>query len=646
VAAMSVARRVAEEMGVELGREVGYSIRFEDVTSEATRIKYMTDGMLLRELLHDPDLDRYAALIMDEAHERSLNTDVLFGVLRRVVARRRDLRLIVTSATMDAERFAAFFGGAPVFVVPGRTFPVEIVHDLVIPEDYLQACVQQVVKVHMQMPLPGDILVFLTGQEDIEALCEIVPERLAQVGEGLPELLMRPIYSTMPADLQARIFEPAPPGKRKCVVATNIAETSITVDGIKYVIDSGLCKLKVFNARIGIDSLQVTPISQANARQRAGRAGRTAPGVCFRMYTERAYRDELLPSTVPEIQRANLGSIVLLLKSLGVGQLLEFDFMDPPPQDTLVQSLHQLWMLGALDAAGELTPLGRRMAEFPLDPPLARMILEAERLGCAAEALTIVSMLSVPSVFFRPRHREAEADQAREKLFVPESDHLTLLNVYQQWKRHDHRADWCQEHFIQLKAMRRVREVRAQLVELMRAQKLSLDSAGSDWDLVRRALAAAYVDKVARLKGIGEYVNMRTGVPCYLHPTSALYGLGFTPDYVVYHELTLTTKEYMQCVTAVDPVWLAEAAPNLFTLRDSFLSRFDRRRLERDEQRRLELEAQQRELELLRQREEREERRRLAQKAAAASASSSVSSSASARSANVHPRRPPSRIGL
>jgi pre-mRNA-splicing factor ATP-dependent RNA helicase DHX38/PRP16 len=272
---MSVAKRVSEEMGVKLGEEVGYAIRFEDCTSDATVIKYMTDGILLRESLTEPDLDRYSAVIMDEAHERSLNTDVLFGLLRDVINRRTDLKLIVTSATMDSDKFSAFFGSVPVFVIPGRTFPVESFYSKTTVEDYVDAAVKQTVQLHLGAP-DGDILIFMPGQEDIDATCEMIKEKLESLKEdGAKPLSVLPIYSQLPTDLQAKIFQKAEGGMRKVIVATNIAETSLTVDGIIYVIDSGYCKLKVFNPRIGMDALAVFPISQANASQRAGRAGRT-----------------------------------------------------------------------------------------------------------------------------------------------------------------------------------------------------------------------------------------------------------------------------------------------------------------------------------------------------------------------------------
>ena len=589
VAAMSVAKRVAEEMGVELGQECGYAIRFEDLTSDDTIIKYMTDGVLLRESLRDPDLDQYSVLVMDEAHERSLNTDVLFGLLKKVLSRRLDLKLVVTSATLNAERFSTFFGRAPTFHIPGRTFHVDKFYAKNPHEDYVEAAVKQILTIHLTFP-PGDVLVFMTGQEDIEATCSVVAERAAAL-DNMPPLALLPMYSQLPSDLQAKIFQSAEKGHRKCIVSTNIAETSLTVDGIKYVVDAGYCKLKVYNPKIGMDALQMTPISQANANQRAGRAGRTGPGYCYRLYSERQYAAELLPNMVPEIQRTNLSNVVLLLKSLGVDNLLNFDFMDPPPQETILQSMYQLWVLGALDNTGGLTPLGRKMVEFPLDPPLAKMLIFAEDLGCTYEILIIVSMLSVPGIFFRPKDREEESDAAREKFFVPESDHLTFLNVYLQWKTASYSSSWCTKHFIHPKAMQKAREVHAQMLDIMKQQRLRHATCSGDWDVVRKCICSSYFYNSARIKGIGEYVSMLSGVPAHLHPSSALFGLGYTPDYVVYHEMIMTSKEYMSCVTAVDGEWLAEMGPMFFSVKQSYASRVQIRQQERENQAQMEEEA-------------------------------------------------------
>uniref|UniRef100_A0A8C3AN48 Pre-mRNA-splicing factor ATP-dependent RNA helicase PRP16 n=1 Tax=Cyclopterus lumpus TaxID=8103 RepID=A0A8C3AN48_CYCLU len=639
VAAMSVAKRVSEEIGTNLGEEVGYAIRFEDCTSEKTLIKYMTDGILLRESLRESDLDHYSAVIMDEAHERSLNTDVLFGLLREVVSRRTDLKLIVTSATMDSDKFAAFFGNVPIFHIPGRTFPVDILFSKTPQEDYVEAAVKQALQIHLS-GLIGDILIFMPGQEDIEVTSDQIVERLEDL-ENAPALAVLPIYSQLPSDLQAKIFQKAPDGVRKCIVATNIAETSLTVDGIMFVVDAGYCKLKVFNPRIGMDALQVYPISQANANQRSGRAGRTGPGQCYRLYTQSAYKNEMLTTTIPEIQRTNLANVVLLLKSLGVQDLLLFHFMDPPPEDNMLNSMYQLWILGALDNTGALTPTGRLMVEFPLDPALSKMLIVSCDMSCSADILIIVSMLSVPAIFYRPKGREEESDQVREKFAVPESDHLTYLNVYMQWKNNNYSGIWCNDHFIHTKAMRKVREVRSQLKDIMVQQRMNLISCGSDWDIIRKCICAAYFHQAAKLKGIGEYVNVRTGMPCHLHPTSSLFGMGYTPDYIIYHELVMTTKEYMQCVTAVDGEWLAELGPMFYSIKHAGKSRQDNRRRAKEELTSMEEEMSMAEEQLRSRREEQEKK-----SSTGTVKPPKICTPGRKEEAPMTPRRTPARFGL
>uniref|UniRef100_A0A8C5NNA1 ATP-dependent RNA helicase DHX8 n=1 Tax=Junco hyemalis TaxID=40217 RepID=A0A8C5NNA1_JUNHY len=515
VAAMSVAKRVSEEFGCCLGQEVGYTIRFEDCTSPETVIKYMTDGMLLRECLIDPDLTQYAIIMLDEAHERTIHTDVLFGLLKKTVQKRQDMKLIVTSATLDAVKFSQYFYEAPIFTIPGRTYPVEILYTKEPETDYLDASLITVMQIHLTEP-PGDILVFLTGQEEIDTACEILYERMKSLGPDVPELIILPVYSALPSEMQTRIFDPAPPGSRKVVIATNIAETSLTIDGIYYVVDPGFVKQKVYNSKTGIDQLVVTPISQAQAKQRAGRAGRTGPGKCYRLYTERAYRDEMLTTNVPEIQRTNLASTVLSLKAMGINDLLSFDFMDAPPMETLITAMEQLYTLGALDDEGLLTRLGRRMAEFPLEPMLCKMLIMSVHLGCSEEMLTIVSMLSVQNVFYRPKDKQALADQKKAKFHQTEGDHLTLLAVYNSWKNNKFSNPWCYENFIQARSLRRL---------------------------------------------------LQPFPCCFLFAkTDFQHSVPFPR--VVYHELVLTTKEYMREVTTIDPRWLVEFAPAFFKVSD------------------------------------------------------------------------------
>ncbi|KAL8160868.1 hypothetical protein V2J09_012357 [Rumex salicifolius] len=565
VAAMSVAKRVAEEFGCRLGEEVGYAIRFEDCTGPETVIKYMTDGMLLREILIDDSLSQYSVVMLDEAHERTIHTDVLFGLLKQLLKRRSDLRLIVTSATLDAEKFSGYFFDCNIFTIPGRTFPVEILYTKQPETDYLDASLITVLQIHLTEP-EGDILVFLTGQEEIDYACQCLFERMKALGKDVPELIILPVYSALPSEMQSRIFEPAPPGKRKVVVATNIAEASLTIDGIFYVVDPGFAKQNVYNPKQGLDSLVITPISQASAKQRAGRAGRTGPGKCYRLYTESAYRNEMSPTSVPEIQRINLGSTTLNMKAMGINDLLSFDFMDPPPPQALISAMEQLYSLGALDDEGLLTKLGRKMAEFPLEPPLSKMLLASVDLRCSDEILTMIAMIQTGNIFYRPREKQAQADQKKAKFFQPEGDHLTLLAVYEAWKAKNFAGPWCFENFVQSRSLRRAQDVRKQLLSIMDKYKLDVLSCGRDFTKIRKAITAGFFFHAARKDPQEGYRTLVENQPVYIHPSSALFQR--QPDWVIYHELVMTTKEYMREVTVVDPKWLVELAPRFFKVSD------------------------------------------------------------------------------
>ncbi|XP_013133761.1 PREDICTED: putative pre-mRNA-splicing factor ATP-dependent RNA helicase DHX16 [Papilio polytes] len=562
VAAMSVAARVAQEMNVKLGNEVGYSIRFEDCTSDRTVIKYMTDGTLHREFLSEPDLASYSVMIIDEAHERTLHTDILFGLVKDITRFRPDLKLLISSATLDAEKFSNFFDEAPIFRIPGRRFPVDIYYTKAPEADYVDACVVSVLQIHATQPL-GDVLVFLTGQEEIETCVEMLQDRTKRLGKKIKELLILPVYANLPSDMQAKIFEPTPEGARKVVLATNIAETSLTIDNIIYVIDPGFAKQNNFNSKTGMESLMVVPISKASANQRAGRAGRVAPGKCFRLYTAWAYKYELEDNTVPEIQRINLGNAVLTLKALGINDLIHFDFLDPPPHETLVLALEQLYALGALNHHGELTKAGRRMAEFPTDPMLAKMLLASEKYKCSEEIVSIAAMLSVnSSVFYRPKDKIIHADTARKNFFHRNGDHLTLMNVYNQWVGSDYSVQWCYENFIQYRSMKRARDVREQLVGLMERVEIDMVSSISDDTNIRKAITAGYFYHIAKFSKGGHYKTVKHNQTVMIHPNSALFEE--LPRWVIYHELVFTSKEFMRQVTEIESKWLLEVAPHYY----------------------------------------------------------------------------------
>ncbi|TMW96283.1 hypothetical protein EJD97_007631 [Solanum chilense] len=569
VAAMSVAARVSQEMGVKLGHEVGYSIRFEDCTSEKTILKYMTDGMLLREFLGEPDLASYSVIMVDEAHERTLSTDILFGLVKDISRFRPDLKLLISSATLDAEKFSDYFDCAPIFKIPGRRFPVEIHYTKAPEADYLDAAVVTALQIHVtQPPGDGDILIFLTGQEEIETAEEIIKHRIKGLGTKIAELIICPIYANLPTELQAKIFELTPEGARKVVLATNIAETSLTIDGIKYVIDPGFSKMKSYNPRTGMESLLVAPISKASANQRAGRSGRTGPGKCFRLYTAYNYMNDLEDNTVPEIQRTNLANVVLSLKSLGIHDLLNFDFMDPPPAEALLKALELLFALSALNKLGELTKVGRRMAEFPLDPMLSKMIVASDKYKCSDEIISIAAMLSVGnSIFYRPKDKQVHADNARMNFHVGNvGDHIALLKVYSSWRETNFSTQWCYENYIQVRSMKRARDIRDQLEGLLERVEIELTSNDNDYEAIKKAITSGFFPHSAKLQKNGSYRTIKHPQTVNVHPSSGLAQV--LPRWVVYHELVLTTKEYMRQVTELKPDWLVEIAPHYYQLKD------------------------------------------------------------------------------
>ncbi|XP_050308776.1 ATP-dependent RNA helicase DHX15 homolog isoform X3 [Anthonomus grandis grandis] len=532
VAAMSVAQRVSEEMDVALGQEVGYSIRFEDCSSAKTVLKYMTDGMLLREGMSDPMLESYQCILLDEAHERTLATDILMGVLKEVIRQRNDLKLVIMSATLDAGKFQQYFDNAPLMNVPGRTHPVEIFYTPEPERDYLEAAIRTVIQIHMCEEIAGDVLLFLTGQEEIEVACKRIKREIDNLGPEVGELKCIPLYSTLPPNLQQRIFEDPPPNKpngaigRKVVVSTNIAETSLTIDGVVFVIDPGFAKQKVYNPRIRVESLLVSPISKASAQQRAGRAGRTKPGKCFRLYTEKAFKHEMQDNTYPEILRSNLGSIVLQLKKLGIDDLVHFDFMDPPAPETLMRALELLNYLAALDDDGNLTDLGAVMAEFPLDPQLAKMLIASCNHNCSNEILSVTAMLS-----------GMEDPQ------------------------------WCYDNFVNYRSLKSADNVRQQLSRIMdrfNLKRTSTDFTSKDYYInIRKALVNGFFMQVAHLERTGHYLTIKDNQIVQLHPSTCL---DHKPEWVIYNEFVLTTKNYIRTVTDIKPDWLLRIAPQYYDL--------------------------------------------------------------------------------
>ncbi|KAI0641833.1 P-loop containing nucleoside triphosphate hydrolase protein [Trametes meyenii] len=587
-AATSVAKRVADEMDVQLGKQVGYSVRFEDMTEPGiTFVKYITDGMLLREAMDDHDLSRYSTIILDEAQERTVATDILMGLLKVIAKRRSNLKVVVMSATLDAKKFQKYFsltGGdnpAPLFKVPRRSYPVEILYIEAPVPDYVEAAIQTVIMIHRAED-PGDILLFLTGEEEIEDACRKIKleadDLVNQDPDSVGPLICIPLYSSLPPQQQQRIFDAAPPPRvsggppgRKVVVSTNIAETSLTIDGIVYVVDPGFYEQRVYNPRIRVESLLVSPISKMSARHRAGRAGRTRPGKCFRLYTEKDFASELEEQNHPEILRSNLASTVLELAKLGVNDLIRFDYLDAPAPETLLRALDVLNYLTALDDDGKLTPLGAIMTDFPLDPQMAKMLIASPKFNCSNEILTIVTMLSVPNVWLRPSNRRKEADAAKAMLTVPDGDHLTLMNVYNQYMNNKLDRNWCWNNYLSARALQQAENVRSQLERTMERYEIALVTTEDERRLhadVRRALVCGFFMQVAHKEGDKNgYVTVKDNQAVGLHPSC---GLDSSPEWVVFNEFVLTTKPYIRTASAVKPEWCVSflqyrlVAPPLF----------------------------------------------------------------------------------
>ncbi|KAI8968927.1 P-loop containing nucleoside triphosphate hydrolase protein [Mycotypha africana] len=572
VAAVNLAKRVAEETMCRLGSKVGYTVRFDDTSSPQTIIKYLTDGMLLREILSDELLLRYKVVVLDEAHERTLRTDMLFGMIKKIQKIRQEkynagetdvqpLKIIIMSATLDAEKFSEFFNNAKILYVSGRLYPVDTMFTTEPQSDYLDASLVSIFQIHMNNP-KGDILVFLPGQEAIESLAALVNEYASQLRPHQQALMACPLFAALPPSQQQKVFDPAPENTRKVILSTNIAETSITIPGIRYVIDCGLAKLRGFNPKIGVESLLLHPISKSSAWQRTGRAGREAAGVCYRLYTENTFR-ELEDDTVPEIRRCNLASAVLALKASGISNVLEFDYMDRPSRSSLIRALEELYALNAIDDTGELSDLGKKMAEFPLDPSFSKVLIQSKEYGCTLEVVAIISLLSVDTIFFTPSDKREQAAEARKKFLHPDGDHLTLLNVLKSYWEVKGDVEWCKENFINSRNMRIAMEVRNQLIRF--CERIDMDtnaSCGAETDQILKCFLTGFFQNTALLQPDGSYKSVTGGQLVKIHPASAMFGKRV--EGLMYNELVFTTKHYVRGVSAIQSSWLPLAAPKYF----------------------------------------------------------------------------------
>jgi len=577
LAARAVAARIAEERGVPLGGEVGVKVRFQDQTGRSTRIKLLTDGMLLAELSGDPDLRQYGAIIIDEAHERSLNIDFLLGYAKLLLPRRSELRLIVTSATIDTQRLSAFFGGpgvAPVIEVSGRTFPVDVRYHpsgnsgdgpdaAEVDFDALANAVEEVLPGARAPASEGDVLVFLPGEREIRVAADTLRRR------GIDADIL-PLFSRLTNEEQDRIFHPGP--NRRVILATNIAETSLTVPRIRFVVDTGLARLNRYDAQRKVQRLPVEPISRASARQRSGRCGRIAAGICIRLYEQSSY-DQRPEFTDPEIRRTNLANAILQMKSLGLGLIASFPFLDPPDAHAIRDGYETLFELGALESAepgAALTPLGVQMSRIPADARIARMLLAAQDEGSLAEILVLAGALSIQDPRSRPHAQADAADRAQTVFRDDRSDFITLLKL---WDQYRHAADtltasalrgWCRDHFLSHVRMREWGDLTRQFARV--AEDMGLRSApqAASPDQVHRTLLTGLITHVACREGESgsfDYRGVR-GNTVNLFPGSVLFKKG--PKWIVAAEVVHTTRLYARTVARIEPEWIEELAGHMF----------------------------------------------------------------------------------
>ena len=585
VAALSISRRVAEELNVAWGREVGCKIRFDDRSSAQTYVKLMTDGILLAETQADPDLAEYNAIILDEAHERSLNIDFLLGHLKGLLARRKDLKLIITSATIDTEAFSRHFDNAPIIEVSGRVYPVQVQYqslDEVSEEpgeiSYVDAAVQATERILFESNA-GDVLIFMPGERDIREASDQLEGRFS----GETEII--PLFGRLSAGDQQRVF--APSARRKIVVATNIAETSLTIPGIRFVIDAGLARLSRYNPRTRVRRLPIEPVSQSSANQRKGRAGRVQEGVCIRLYSEEDFNSRP-PFTQPEILRTNLAEVILRMKAFHLGEIETFPFVQPPSPGAIANGYALLQELGALDEQRALTPLGQDLARLPIDPTLGRMLLQSQREHATRELLIIAAGLSIQDPRERPLDQKDAAAAAHKQFSDPQSDFLSLLNiwnaVHEEWDRlrtQGQRRKFCKQRFLSYLRMREWQDVYSQLHNALEdLGTLKLNESNAAYDAIHRSILAGLIGHVARFEERNSYKAAGNRLVS-IFPGSALYARGelqkkvnrkgdkappkptsAQPQWIVAGEIVETSQLFARTVAGIDPQWIFQLAPH------------------------------------------------------------------------------------
>ncbi|KAI3390079.1 hypothetical protein SNEBB_004441 [Seison nebaliae] len=567
LAATALSKRVCEEMGTRLGETVGYSIRFDQKFNKQTKLKYVTEGILLNEYVKDPTLEDYSVIMIDEAHERSRNCDVLLGLLKQKIKMKKNcFKLIISSATLEAEKISRFYDGAPILEVEGRNFPIEILFSETTICEYYEASLKMVEYIHKTEPA-GSILVFLTSQDEVEGGCMELQHRMKD-----DEVKVLGIHGGMQQINQSEIFERVEGDRRKIILATNIAETSVTIDDVRYVIDCGFAKNKKYIARKRIETLQVEEISKAQAKQRCGRAGRTAAGKCFRLYTKEKYL-KMKNSREPEILSSNMESIVLTLKMMDLDPMT-FSFVDSPNTRNTFVALKELYDLRALDKHGNVTQLGREMSKYPLEPKMAKMLVMSMKYKCTEEIAIIIGMSTETKIFCRPKKDQRLADMMKKKFQSNVSDSLTLLNVYVSWVESNHSQDWCYKNFINNQAINTAHLVIGQLKGMVGVDNDDMKVSKPLDDVpIRKCIASAFFNNVCCRSGTSHMflelsrVSNYSTTKLYIHPSSSLFS-NCSVLCVVYENVTQTKKEYLRGCTQIKAPWLVELAPHKFEHKD------------------------------------------------------------------------------
>lgn len=573
VAATSVARRVADELDVSIGDVVGYSVRFDNRVTNRTKLIYMTDGLLLKEFVTDPDIEKYGAVLIDEAHERNVNTDIIIGLLKQLSERREDLRVVIMSATLEIEKFQFFFGSnVPTLHVPGRQFNVEISYEEQAVGSYVDESVSKVCYIH-QYEDPGGILLFLTGEEEINTACQRIKDKISSViakGFSMMKAEVLPLYAALPPAEQQKVFEPVKENVRKIVVSTNIAETSVTIDGIVYVVDSGYVKQNQYDPERHMSNLIVVPISQAAANQRSGRAGRTQNGKCYRLYTENTFLNSLKHQTVPEIQRSDIAQVILTMLATGIRDIVNFPFLDRPPKGQMISAVEDLYYLGAINMKGELTEDGHKISLIPLSPQLSKALITSGRYKCGYQMAMIVAILSEQGrVFYKPDKERRKADEKHIKYTSKSGDHITYLNVFEDYMKinRKNRDTYCHTNYLNKKFLDRTEKSFNQLLSLMKELEIPVNDLKYSSQKQREStIIQALLSGLFRQIAMQEPYSTKFGFlfsprSANIHPSSTLKD---PSQWIMYSDYIFTRGDFLVNVSNIDPKWALDAAPDYF----------------------------------------------------------------------------------